>query len=153
MGVRFVSEKTYVRIQRGIVAEFLTTDLDISTISPPDVIWIDITNIPGVQYGWVATLTDGVWSLAPYVPPPPTPEEILAAVISDRGERIRWAHDRLMMSSLQYIVDLGIATSDEVALLDAWKQYCVDLSRIDMQAGFPGSVTWPTLPTTDYDRM
>ena len=144
--------RDYIRVYDGRVAEFLSTDGDITTMFPPDMIWVDVTETPGIQYNWVATETDGSWSFAPYVPPPPTPTEILAAAITERDSRLRWAHDRLVIKPLQFAADLGVSTADDDSLLLAWKQYCVDVSQVDQQAGYPSDIVWPTPPESDLAR-
>lgn len=73
-------------------------------------------------------------------PAPPTAAEVLA----QRDARLAAATVRI--APLQDAVDLDIETGDEVARLTEWKQYRVDLSRIEQQAGFPGDVEWPAAP-------
>jgi hypothetical protein len=51
------------------------------------------------------------------------------------------------MAPLQDAVDLGVETSEKVALLRLWKLYRIDLSDIEQQAGFPVSIDWPTPPS------
>ena len=46
---------------------------------------------------------------------------------------------------LQDAVDLAIASSEEVALLNEWKAYRLALYRLDISE--PGSIVWPLLPT------
>ncbi|WP_052262870.1 tail fiber assembly protein [Chromobacterium violaceum] len=41
---------------------------------------------------------------------------------------------------------IGIATGDELERLTAWKRYCVMLSRVPQQPGFPSKIAWPALP-------
>ncbi|MBS4090754.1 tail fiber assembly protein, partial [Pseudomonas rustica] len=50
------------------------------------------------------------------------------------------------IAPLQYTVDLGIAEEVEAALLNEWKKYVVDLSRIDKKPGWPTEVVWPAIP-------
>jgi len=52
----------------------------------------------------------------------------------------------MQMAPLSDAVDLNIATSDEVSALSQWRQYRVDLSRIETQTGFPADVAWPLAP-------
>ena len=52
----------------------------------------------------------------------------------------------LRIAPLQDATDLGSATEAEAALLLSWKQYRVDLSRIEQQAGFPTVIDWPESP-------
>lgn len=56
------------------------------------------------------------------------------------------AYATTQIAPLQDAVDLDIATPAETALLTAWKQYRVAVNRINMQAGFPETITWPVQP-------
>jgi hypothetical protein len=44
--------KTYARIQDGRVAELLTTQMAISDLFHPSLLWVDITDINGIKVGW-----------------------------------------------------------------------------------------------------
>lgn len=50
------------------------------------------------------------------------------------------------ITPLEDAVDLGMATTDELAALKAWKRYRVLLSRVPQQAGYPTTVDWPLTP-------
>lgn len=50
------------------------------------------------------------------------------------------------MGPLQDAIDINAATEEELALLNQWKQYRVELNRIDQQDGFPHQVVWPVSP-------
>lgn len=52
----------------------------------------------------------------------------------------------LRIAPLQDAQDLATATDAESAQLLAWKQYRVDLSRIEQQVGFPTVIDWPEIP-------
>ena len=47
--------KTYARLQGGVVAELLRTDLDIVGRFNPALIWIDVSFLPGIAEGWLET--------------------------------------------------------------------------------------------------
>ncbi|WP_367374376.1 tail fiber assembly protein [Pseudomonas lini] len=66
-----------------------------------------------------------------------------AMVLADRDSYLRDAV--LRIAPLQYAVDLGDATQQEQSTLQGWKRYCVALSRIEQQVGFPFEVEWPIL--------
>lgn len=78
----------------------------------------------------------------PYVPPPPTLQEIL----TDRTYRLIEACDVSRWLPLQDLADLGEATQTELDLLQALKEYRVALTRIESLPGFPNSFTWPVKP-------
>lgn len=48
---------------------------------------------------------------------------------------------------LEDAVELGMASADEKAVLTIWKRYCVELSRVPQQAGFPVDISWPDEPS------
>jgi len=64
-----------------------------------------------------------------------------------RSERDRLLQEaRLRMGPLRDAVELGVATPEESALLLQWKQYRIDLGRIEQQASYPITVAWPVMP-------
>lgn len=71
-----------------------------------------------------------------------------AAAVDDvkatRDERL--AEAAIRIAPLQDAADLGKQTDAEAAQLLSWKQYRVDLSRIEDQAGYPTSIDWPQSP-------
>lgn len=52
----------------------------------------------------------------------------------------------LRIAPLQDAVDVNRATEDEIARLTLWKNYRIDLNRIENQAGFPAKIEWPQSP-------
>ncbi|QXI19620.1 tail fiber assembly protein [Pseudomonas hamedanensis] len=52
----------------------------------------------------------------------------------------------IRVAPLQYAYDLGEATGDQLALLQAWKRYALNLARIEQQVGYPALIEWPTAP-------
>ena len=103
----------------------------------------------GMQDGLLVSIDDG-FKVAPpeQAPPPidpiPTPEELAQLALEARDRLLTNATIRI--APLQYAVDLGDASHDDMEKLNAWKQYCVALNRIEVQAGFPQSINWPVLP-------
>ena len=65
-------------------------------------------------------------------------------VVARRDELLAVA--ALRIAPLQDAADLGKAPEAEAALLLSWKQYRVDLNRIEQQAGFPTVIDWPEIP-------
>lgn len=51
------------------------------------------------------------------------------------------------MTPLQDAIDLDIATDDEIARLNDWKRYRVELNRISQQPGYPRDIQWPIAPS------
>jgi hypothetical protein len=52
----------------------------------------------------------------------------------------------LRIAPLQDAVDLNKATPEEQSTLLLWKDYRIDLNRIEDQEGFPSDIEWPTAP-------
>lgn len=105
--------------------------------------------LEGMQNGLLVSI-DGGFKVAPPeqalppVTPVPTPEELAQLALAERDRLLTNATIRI--APLQYAVDLGDASHDDMEKLNAWKQYCVALNRIEVQAGFPQSINWPVLP-------
>lgn len=74
-----------------------------------------------------------------------TPEQVLQAANAKRDELLSVAG--LRVAPLQDAVDIGKAGHDDERLLQLWKQYRVDVSRVDRQAGFPDLIDWPKEPS------
>jgi len=53
------------------------------------------------------------------------------------------------ISTLQDAVDLKMATEAEAAVLDAWKVYRVELSRLDITTTAPAEDDWPRSPNDE----
>ena len=71
--------------------------------------------------------------------------------LRNKAEQQKWqllngAANWLLMNSLQFKVDVGVATSEDQARLLAQKQYCIALSDIDQQSGYPANIAWPVAP-------
>jgi hypothetical protein len=81
-------------------------------------------------------------SFSEYVPPAPSPAEILAANTATRDALL--AQAAIAIAPLQDAVDLDEATAEETALLKLWKQYRVAVNRVDL--ALPVS-TWPASPS------
>lgn len=139
--------KTYAFVQRGEVVEIIppVTDssgkeIGIQDRYAPDfaAVMYDISGLrPQPEQGW--TYIEGVFA-AP-VPYRPTPEEILARNKTERDRLLAGA--ALAIAPLQDAVDLDDARPAEVALLKKWKQYRVEVNRVDLTAPAPA---WPTKP-------
>lgn len=72
-------------------------------------------------------------------------------VLIDRDARLGLAG--LRIGPLQDAVELDRATEREQALLMAWKDYRVELGRIEQQEGFPLDVRWPQSPDEDQAAL
>lgn len=111
----------------------------------------DNVNAISAEGGGWTFLVDGEALPGPYpvtleptddiTPPPyvPTGSELLAMRNALLGSAA------VQIAPLQDAVDLGVATANEKALLLAWKQYRVDISRTDLDLR---PVVWTTPPDT-----
>lgn len=156
--------KKYARIYEGRIFEFFETDGDITTMFHIDFVWVDVTDaIPAPAEDWNATETDGVWSFAPYVPPPPTDAEIVAANTAKLQQVTQLAAAQKAalserISQINDAIDFGDATPAEEAELPvrtsqlaAWKRYSTLLGRVTLQSGWALTVEWPTQPAQGMD--
>lgn len=105
--------------------------------------------IEGMMSGMEVTI-DGGFKISPPAdadmsePNEKSQDIILQDAFNLRDQRIKYSSIRI--SPLQYAVDLGISTDSEEEKLSRWKMYCVELNRIQDQAGFPNKIEWPTEP-------
>lgn len=125
----------YARIENGVVFELYETDLDINDFVHPSLVWVPCSG--EVRAGW---LYDGGFSSPPEV----SNEELARVALEARDSLLREAAIRV--DPLQDAVDHETATPAEVVELKKWKQYRVDLNRIDGQSGWPSNFEWPAQP-------
>lgn len=76
--------------------------------------------------------------------PIPGAAEVSATALANRDDLL--AQASLRIAPLQDAAELEVASTSDVALLKAWKQYRVALNKIETQKGFPESIDWPSLP-------
>lgn len=74
----------------------------------------------------------------------PSHEDLLNMAGAKRDELLTLAGIRI--APLQYASDLDEATTAEKAALKQWKQYCLAVSRVSGQAGYPEIIEWPEQP-------
>lgn len=75
---------------------------------------------------------------------PKTTQELTAEAFIERDKLLSMAAIRI--APLQDAVDLNKAVASDVVKLNLWKQYRVDVNRIDEQEDFPEIVIWPDEP-------
>lgn len=133
------------------------TDIDPKDRYPIELDWRECPD--GTQVG--DTYSDGIY--APYVPPPPTPAEVLATQSAKLQQlNLLAAAQKTALTNrvgtLQDAVELEMATPDELvelplrqAQLVEWKRYAVLLGRVTTQPGWPPEVTWPVQPAQGMD--
>lgn len=51
------------------------------------------------------------------------------------------------ITPLQDAVDVDEASAEDLSKLKLWKKYRIALSKIPEQAGYPGSIDWPVMPS------
>lgn len=174
--------KTYARLENMVVVEIILRQLydaespdwvegDPSRIGQeipielrfhPSLVanMVDITDLnPQPQYGWV---WDGA-SFAPYVAPPPSSAEIIAANTTklQAANQLATAQKTALtnrIGTLNDAIELEMATPEEVAELPVrqaqlleWKRYAVFLGRVTTRAGWALTVEWPVQPTGGMD--
>jgi len=68
----------------------------------------------------------------------------VAQVDNERDSRLREVVIRV--APLQYAYELGEASSEQLASLQAWKRYALKLTQIEQFAGYPLNIEWPSAP-------
>lgn len=74
----------------------------------------------------------------------PIPSKQQLIVSAEYKKKSAFNEASIAIAPLQDAIDLGIATDKELKQLNAWKQYRVDLNRIDT-ANAP-DIAWPEKP-------
>ncbi len=137
--------RTYARIYEGAVAEIFSTDGDMAEMFHPDLVWADITDVtPEPVYGWTAVEVEGAWSFAEPVVPAPTDAELRINAIAQRDALLAAANEKTAGMADAYIA--GLLDADDTAMFKTYAAYKLDLNKIDTQAGYPATITWPPLP-------
>ncbi|MEM4988842.1 tail fiber assembly protein [Collimonas sp. H4R21] len=94
--------------------------------------------------GGTISRTAGEWITAPA--PPPTDAQLIDAAKAKRDALLANAADAI--APLQDAVDLDVATQEEIGLLTKWKQYRVDVNRIQNLPQYPRAIAWPVPPAS-----
>jgi len=139
----------YARIQDGVVFELFVTDLDMATLFPPNLIWVNVDNLDGVAEGWVANEVDGEWVISPYVAPPADPVYLSIMAKQERESLLRSIYDPGILMA-QRALRMAATTQEKayaegkISELDA---YAEALLAIPDQEDFPQTIIWPAAPT------
>ncbi|WP_432218756.1 tail fiber assembly protein [Pseudomonas kribbensis] len=138
--------KKYARIVGGKVDNLFETNNPIQEEFPADQLWVDVTSLSTnqIDYDSTAVNNDGVWTFS--APDPTMPSWLSVRLNNERNTRLAKLNDRLTATALPFKVELGIATDADKAYLRAHKQFCIDLSNVNKQPGYPLTVVWPPLP-------
>jgi hypothetical protein len=137
--------KKYVRVVDGKVDNIFETNNPITDEFPSSQVWVDVTALPRIDYSWNAVNTDGVWTFT---------DSDMWGQPSPLSTQLRYARVRLLervngtldTTALAYKVELGLGTPADVAALQAYKQFFIDLSNVHKQPGYPLDFTWPVAP-------
>lgn len=133
--------RNYARIDDGIVVELFKTDLDITTIFHPDMLWIDITDLEvRPAEGW----TFEADRFAEPVAPVPSEAELAQQAMAKRDALLALADEATAGMADAYIVDL--LNEADTATFRGYAAYKLKLNKIDEQPGYPSAIDWPTLP-------
>ncbi|PMX01587.1 hypothetical protein C1X59_11865 [Pseudomonas sp. FW215-R2] len=103
--------------------------------------WMDVTANPEVQVGLIYRYSGSAPGFFE-----PVYGDYLAIAAARKKQRFIIAAEWLTYNPLQYRVELGAATPAEVTQWQAYKQYIVDLTEINNQAGYPTALHWPVAP-------
>lgn len=130
----------YARIEIGKVTQLMEASSPPFSM-PPVFEYVDVTGNTEIKVGWNATYSYPLWVFTK-----PTDEQLRTEaqgrVVQTLNDAVRW----LLLNPLQYKVDIGVASTAEEAQLLAYKQYCVSVSEVDKQAGYPETINWPVAP-------
>ncbi|GAA0411468.1 hypothetical protein GCM10008969_37870 [Pseudomonas veronii subsp. inensis] len=136
--------RTYVRVCDGLVVEIFETDGDITEMFHPDLIWVDVSEIsPMPMERWVASKSASGWRFAAPAVLPPTEDELKADAMSRRDALLAVADEASAGMADAFIA--GLLNEQDEARFKLYAVYKLNLSKIDKQVGFPGSIVWPAL--------
>ncbi|MFP1727357.1 tail fiber assembly protein [Lonsdalea quercina] len=77
--------------------------------------------------------------------PAPSAEELI--VEAEAKKSVLRATADSAIEPLQDAVDLGIASDNELAMLNAWRKYRVLLNRLDTNSAADNEIEWPESPS------
>ena len=130
----------YALIEAGTVTNVIVWDGKAGWAPPSGVQAVAVPDDAPVSLG--SRYEDGEF----IVPEPPEPPPLSAADARTRREALL-AQAALRIAPLEDAIDLDLETPEDIEALTAWKQYRVELSRIEQQASFPDAIEWPVAPT------
>ncbi|PNA05742.1 MULTISPECIES: tail fiber assembly protein [unclassified Pseudomonas] len=137
--------KKYVRVVDGKVDNIFETNNPITDDFPASQVWVDVTALPKIDYSWNAVNTDGVWTFTDS-DMWGQPSQLSMQLRAERSRRFDRVNATLLATALEQKVELGLATPADIAGLQAYKQFFVDMSNVNKQLGYPLAITWPEVP-------
>ncbi|MFJ4197006.1 tail fiber assembly protein [Pseudomonas sp. NPDC089534] len=103
--------------------------------------WVEVSVDTPAQPGWKAQFTATGWVFSE-----PTYEDHVGIATNRMHQLLSSASGWLSVNPLQYKLDLGLATPDEEATLQAYKQYYINVCEVKNQSGYPYTINWPAAP-------
>jgi hypothetical protein len=130
----------YALVEYNKVTQLRESEVIPEAPASPTSFWVDVTGNSEIRVGWSATFNE-VWTFTP-----PSDEDLRNEAEQQKWQLLNFAANWLLMNSLQFKVDLGVASAADEAQLLAHKQYSIAVSDIDKQPGYPANIVWPVAP-------
>ncbi|WP_085605237.1 MULTISPECIES: tail fiber assembly protein [unclassified Pseudomonas] len=130
----------YALVEYSKVTQLRESEVIPDAPASPTSFWVDVTGNSEIRVGWSATFNE-VWTFTP-----PSDEELRNEAEQQKWQLLNFAANWLLLNSLQFKVDLGVASAADEAQLLAHKQYSIAVSDIDKQPGYPANIVWPVAP-------
>lgn len=130
----------YALVEYNKVVQLKESDVIPDVPVSPTSAWVDVTGNTEIRVGWGATF-NGIWTFTP-----PTDEDLRNEAELQKWQLLNAAGSWLLLNSLGFKADIGVATAEEKALLLAHKQYSIAVSDISKQPGYPANIIWPVAP-------
>lgn len=70
--------------------------------------------------------------------------DAISASRNEQKERLLEANG--IIAPLLYLESLGLLSENEADSLNKWRQYTIEVSRVDQLQGWPKNITWPVKP-------
>jgi len=130
----------YALVEYSKVTQLKESEVIPDAPASPTSFWVDVTGNSEIRVGWSGTFNE-VWTFTP-----PSDEDLRNEAEQQKWQLLNFAANWLLLNSLQYKVDLGLASTADEAQLLAHKQYSIAVSDIDKQPGYPANIVWPVAP-------
>lgn len=130
----------YALVEYSKVTQLRESEVIPDAPASPTSFWVDVTGNSEILVGWSATFNE-VWTFTP-----PSDEDLRNEAEQQKWQLLNFAANWLLLNSLQFKVDLGVASAADEAQLLAHKQYSIAVSDIDKQPGYPANIVWPVAP-------
>ncbi|MFP1773528.1 tail fiber assembly protein [Lonsdalea quercina] len=132
----------YSAHENGFYIDTINYEIPADVIEIPESTWNELLTAQAA--GKIIMADNGGLPIATERPAPSAEELIVEA---EAKKSVLRATADSAIAPLQDAVDLGIASEDESAMLNAWRKYRVLLNRLDTNSAAESEIEWPESPS------